>query len=351
MLAHELIRGYHKEKLGCCAMKIDLQKAYDSVSWDFLEEVLLAFQFPDHFIKLIMSSVRSCMFSVLINGKLEGYFPGQVGLRQGDPISPLLLVLCMEYLTRCFNKMALNGFQYHRDCEELKLNHLCFADDLFVFAKGDIPSIGMINATLKHFQEVSGLKPNLQKSEVYFSRVGQFEKKHIINLLGFKKGTLPVKYLRLPLISTKLTKAHCQDLVGKITARISSWTVKTLSCAGRLQLVNSVLTSKHVYWCSVFILPKLVVSEVEKLCRNFLWHRSESSSRGGLVAWNVVCQMKTYGGLGIKPVQVWNQIAQLKHIWELIKGKQTLWAIWVAKTKLRRLSFWGITKKADNSWN
>lgn len=68
MLAHELLTGYHKDKLGYCALKIDLQKAYDSISWDFLEEVLIAFRFPGYFIKLIMNSVRVSMFSIMING-------------------------------------------------------------------------------------------------------------------------------------------------------------------------------------------------------------------------------------------------------------------------------------------
>lgn len=125
MLAHELLRGYHKNNLNSCALKIDLHKAYDSISWDFLEEVLLAFRFLEHFVKLIMNSVRSCMFSIMINGHMEGYFPGRVGLRQGDPTSPLLFVLCMEYLTRSFNKMAKIGFKFHRDCESLNLCHLC----------------------------------------------------------------------------------------------------------------------------------------------------------------------------------------------------------------------------------
>lgn len=145
--------------------------------------------------------------------------------------------------------------------------------------------------------------------------------------LGFKEGSLPVKYLGLPLISTKLNKDHCMELISKIIARISNWVAKSLSYAGRTQLVNSVLSSLHVYWCSVFILPKIVVKEVEKLCRNFLWHGSNSSSNGGLVAWTTVCRQKSKGGLGIKDVSLWNKAIQVKHIWELITDKKTLWAI------------------------
>lgn len=93
----------------------------------------------------------------------------------------------------------------------------------------------MISSTLKHFQDVLGLRPNLQKSAVYFSGVEQSEKQYIIQTLGFEEGSLPVKYLGILLISTKLTKEHCQVLISKITARISSWTAKTLSYARRLQ--------------------------------------------------------------------------------------------------------------------
>lgn len=171
MLTRELVRVYHRNKLNCCALKIDLHKAFDSISWDFLEEVFVAFRFPEHFIRLIINLVRSCMFSIMINGQMEGHFPGKTGLRQGDPISPLLFVLCMENLTKYFNKMFRNGFKFHRGYENLKLCHLCLADDLFVFANGDINSIGMIKNTLKHFQEVPGFLPNLQKSFVFFSGI------------------------------------------------------------------------------------------------------------------------------------------------------------------------------------
>lgn len=148
--------------------------------------------------------------------------------------------------------------------------------------------------------------PNVQKSAVFFSRVEQTEKVQIMSILGFQEGALPIKYLGLPLISTKLKKDHCQDLISKITTRVSSWTTKTLSYAGRIQLVNSGLVSMHVYWCLIFLLPKAVVHEVERICRNFLWHGSDGNKRGGQVAWNEVCQQKVSGGLGIKPLTILN---------------------------------------------
>lgn len=69
------------------------------------------------------------------------------------------------------------------------------------------------------------------------------------------------------------------------------------------------------------------------------------------MSWSIVCQTKECGGLGVKPIHLWNQVAIMKYIWGLIKEKQTLWAMWVTKVKLKRLSFWGITKQADSSWS
>lgn len=190
-------------------------------------------------------------------------------MRQGDPILPLLFGLCMEYLTRIFHEMTLTGFKFHKDCEELNLCHLCFADDLFLFANGDANSIRMIKRTLEHFQDVSRLAPNLQKSAIFFSGVKHDMKMQILEILGFKEGFLPIKYLGLPLILSRLRKEHCMELVSKITARISSLIAKTLSYAGKIQLVNSVLSSMYMFWCSIFFLPKVIIHQVEKICRNF----------------------------------------------------------------------------------
>lgn len=102
---------------------------------------------------------------------------------------------------------------------------------------------------LKHFEKVSGLRVNEDKSFCVGIN-GQ-----ILQLLNFREGTLPVKYLGLPLVSTFMSKDHYQNLVEKITI----WTTKHLSYKRRVQLINVVLRNMHVYWCCVFILPKAVI--------------------------------------------------------------------------------------------
>ena len=125
-----------------CLMKINLQKAYDTVDWDFLKEMMQALRFPNSFTSLVMECVTTPMFSLMLNGQMEGFFKSSRGLRQGDPISPLLFVICMEYLSRILTKLGdLTQFQFHPRCREMKLIQMCFADDLIMCCKGDYASV------------------------------------------------------------------------------------------------------------------------------------------------------------------------------------------------------------------
>lgn len=106
----ELVRNYQRDSgIARCAIKIDLMKAYDSVDWDFLFEVMSAMDFPPLFISWIRTCITSAMFFVVINGELKGYFKGEKGLRQGDPISPYLFLMVMEGLYAILQKKISQG--------------------------------------------------------------------------------------------------------------------------------------------------------------------------------------------------------------------------------------------------
>lgn len=133
-------------------MKIDLKKDYDMVSWDFLYEASQGYEFPEPLTHLVMRCVTSTKFTIKVNREGYCYFQGRRGLRQGDPMSPLLFVLVMKYLTRLLGKMSeVPDFKFHPMCKSSKLTHLIFADYLMVLCKGNMNSTKRIMESLKHF--------------------------------------------------------------------------------------------------------------------------------------------------------------------------------------------------------
>ncbi|XP_071728518.1 secreted RxLR effector protein 78-like [Rutidosis leptorrhynchoides] len=152
------MRGYHLNRgVPRCAFKVDIQKAYDTVDWEFLKAILKGFGFPRRMILWIMKCVTSTSFSINVNGEIHGYFKGKRGLRQGDPMSPYLFTLVMEVLSLMLRRNArqYENFKYHPKCEKLDIINLCFADDLFLFSYSDINSVKVISDELKEFQACS----------------------------------------------------------------------------------------------------------------------------------------------------------------------------------------------------
>lgn len=150
-------------------MKLDLKKAYDTLSWDFVKSMLEGLNFPAEFINWIMVCISMAKFSLLLNGSPVGFFSSKKGVRQGDPISPYIFVLAIEYLSRLLNSLKDNPeFKYHSKCKSQQLNHLVFVDDIMGFCKADMKSPILMKQAFEEFLEVSGLKPSIEKSQMFF---------------------------------------------------------------------------------------------------------------------------------------------------------------------------------------
>ena len=218
------MRGYHNSTgTPRASAKIDLMKAYDSVSWVFLFDLLQVLGYPPKFISWIRACVTTTRYSICFNGESIGYFPGARGLRQGDPISPYLFVLIMDALSQLLhhNISKSKDYKYHWRCDKTKTDHLCFADDLMIFFYGDCLSASLIKDTLNQFYDFSGLSANNSKSCLFLAGVDEEEGDSIKQILQFSMGSLPLRYLGVPLITTRLRKSDCNDLTKKITKKSS----------------------------------------------------------------------------------------------------------------------------------
>lgn len=113
-------------------------------------------------------------------------------------------------------------------------------------------------------------------------------------------------------------------LLIKLKKRVSDWKNRSLSYAGRLQLIAAILESIHVYWASVFLLPMVVINDINKLLKDFLWNNGSSSKGKCKVSWKSVCRPKDHGGLGLKDLYCWNEALIAKHVWNLATKKDSL---------------------------
>lgn len=137
---------------------------YDTLDWSFLKKLLVDMRFPAKCIHWIMTCVTAVSYSLLINGGLKPPFKAKKGLRQGDPISPYLFVLAMEYLGRKLSMLAQNGdFNYHPRCRKLGSVHICFADDLLIYCRTYTISIQLLHVAFMRFSMAYGLHANPQR--------------------------------------------------------------------------------------------------------------------------------------------------------------------------------------------
>ncbi|XP_062103131.1 uncharacterized protein LOC133814152 [Humulus lupulus] len=286
--------------------------------------------------------------------EVQGCFTGRKGLRQGNPISPLLLVLIMEYFARFLIQATQNkDFKFHPRCKKLSLVSLCFADDLVLFCKGNNTSVQVIQACFKSFSAVSGLTTNLEKSRVYFGGLSKKETRDILKELQYAEGEFPLKYLGVPLRPTKWKAGDYDNIIKKIKLKLYHWSNRHLSFAGKSQLIHSVLLGIRAFWMSIFLLPKKVIVEIDHLCRKFLWgtnSRNDNRSKLHLTAWDQVCLPKQLGGVGFKEGVKWNMVLLAKYIWDVSSKQDILWVKWIDAIYLKGQSIWDYKLQSDVSW-
>lgn len=201
------------------------------------------------------------------------------------------------------------------------------------------------------FAQCSGLQVNTHKSQLFLCGVTSRVKEQLIAQLGFTVGMLPIKYLGLPLISTKLSVADCSPIIEKIKSRVNAWSAKMLTYAGRILLVKSVLFHCQVYWSNVFILPKCIIKKIDTICRNYIWSGKSDRKVMALVSWETICVPKKEGGLGVLQLAQWNNAACCKMLWKLVVNEDSMWTRWAKATYLKNQSLWNAKATDLHPWS
>ena len=296
LIANELVDSTMRRKEQGLVCKLDIEKAYDSISWEFLYRVMNRMGFGTRWLSWIKWCISTASFSVLFNGSPTGFFPSSKGLRQGDPLSPYLFVIGMEALS-CLINRAVEGnyFAGSRIAvgrgEDMVISHLLYADDTLIFCQANKEQLKYLSWILMWFEALSGLKINLNKSEVIpIGIVDNVEE--LASKLGCKVGSLPTPYLGLPLGAKHKAIGVWDSIEERFRKRLASWKMQYISKGGRATLIRSTLSSLPIYYLSLFRMPQRVCARLERIQRQFLWGGSDQEKKISLVNWAIVCTDK-----------------------------------------------------------
>ncbi|GKE12187.1 RNA-directed DNA polymerase, eukaryota, reverse transcriptase zinc-binding domain protein, partial [Tanacetum coccineum] len=300
-------------------------KAYDSVRWDYLLDVLEAFGFGSTWCKWIRGTFSSAKASVLVNGSPTSEFPFYCGLKQGDPLSPYLFILVMESLHLSFNR-AINegifkGIQLHgTTC----ISHLFYADDvMFIGEWSDVNLKGIINI-LQCFFLASGLRININKSQVLGVGVPSDIVKQAAASIGCGILKNQFRYLGVMVGECMSRIKAWTPTLDKLRSRLSKWKVRTLSIGGRLTLLKAVLGASPLYNLSIFKVPKTILNSMEAV-RSKFFNGMDTTKKITWAAWNKILASKKNGGLGVSSFHALNRALLLKWVWRFISQDGSMW--------------------------
>lgn len=241
--------------------KVDFYKAFDSINWEYMDSVMSQMGFGNKWRSWIRGCLLSARASVLVNGSPTAEFRITKGVRQGDPLSPLLFIIAMEGLNVALKpaveKGIFQGIQIHRNGPVL--SHLFYADDALFMGEWSKVNLKNLARILKCFHVSSGLRVNFNKSKVFGTGASATETSQWASILGYEAGTMPFKYLGVTVGANMNQAKYWTPIIEKFKSKLSGWKSRTLSFGGRLTLVKVVLGNLPTYFMSLFRAPKGVV--------------------------------------------------------------------------------------------
>ena len=270
-IAHELfhfLKTRKTKKKFELAVKLDMQKAYDRVEWDFLLAVMEKLGFDSRWCTLILGCISSVNFSILLNGQPGSKFVPSRGLRQGDPLSPYLFLFVSEVLSLLIQQECdRNRVKGIQTCPSgPTISHILFADDTLIFLKAEVENCRNLIKLIDDYCVAYGQQVNKAKSSVFFgANVPDSLSAQLRDILGMELVRDPGVYLGVP--------------EGTLMGKLKGWKKSSLSQAGREVLIKAVAQAIPAYIMNLFKFPTSLCKEMDAMISKFWWGQKEGDNR------------------------------------------------------------------------
>jgi hypothetical protein len=273
MSLHEILHEAKRKKQQGVVLKLDFEKAYDKVDWNYLMKCISQKGFCGEWCTRINGIIRDGTLCVKINNTRGKDFGSHRGVRQGDPFSPFLFNIAAEGLAKMIahaqEAKLVTGLVPH--LIENGVVILQYADDTILLIQDDMEQIIHMKLILYMFEAMSGLKINFLKSEIMMVLHDDEKKMIYSDIFGCQLGDWPIKYLGVPVCGTRLRVSDVDYLSDKLMKKLDGWVGHSSSIGGRFSLIQSSLSSTLIYHMSMYLLPLTNLEKLTKIIRKFFW--------------------------------------------------------------------------------